>query len=432
MSRMVRVGIDYGTSMSKLVFRDPAAAGGEKAYVVVHNGSFRVPSSVAFIDDEFVFGFDRSTTETCAAWFESVKMRVAEEAKGDNRKYCYAPHAPLPAGVSSAGLAALTVWFLLGIAHQAAASHLGCKREDVAVSTTLGIPMSFYDDPALRNVFLFIARTARRIYDECGPMVGDRVSMACGRDLLTYYAVDGGSRLEDGSDLRDYIRSEAESALWFTLNSPSVAPGPYAEVDIGAGTTHSSIFWVREAFRAGQWQRDHLAFYSARSFPYGMDAVDERLALFAGIPADQRLGIRGQEWKLIQKFQVPEIKNSFLDLRWAYESAWRQACPRLSLPEKQRFRTHDVFVIGGGSLIPELTAQYREHPDHYPQLLRTRSAERPDDLVRTDGKDLLVGDLPFVSVAYGLSFDAGMVPKPDQEHECVEHPERAFVHYEDR
>ena len=39
----------------------------------------------------------------------------------------------------------------------------------------------------------------------------------------------------------DIIRPEDEAGLWWLLRSPSVAAGPYAKVDIGAGTTHANL-----------------------------------------------------------------------------------------------------------------------------------------------------------------------------------------------
>lgn len=51
--RVVRLGVDFGTSFSKLVFRDYGAPGGEKAYVLLKDGKFRVPSAVGVRDETF-------------------------------------------------------------------------------------------------------------------------------------------------------------------------------------------------------------------------------------------------------------------------------------------------------------------------------------------------------------------------------------------
>ena len=54
--RRFHLGIDYGTSTSKLVFRDYGGPGGEKAFVVVEGETFRIPSTVAVVSDRLVLG----------------------------------------------------------------------------------------------------------------------------------------------------------------------------------------------------------------------------------------------------------------------------------------------------------------------------------------------------------------------------------------
>ena len=42
----------------------------------------------------------------------------------------------------------------------------------------------------------------------------------------------------------DIIRSEDEAAIWWLMRSRSVRAGPYAKIDIGAGTTHANLFRI--------------------------------------------------------------------------------------------------------------------------------------------------------------------------------------------
>src|SRR4051812_14274720 len=63
-TRAIHVGVDYGTSWSKLVYRDYEAPGGETSYVVFatdekrQQGDFRYPSLVCHHDSKFWFGDD--------------------------------------------------------------------------------------------------------------------------------------------------------------------------------------------------------------------------------------------------------------------------------------------------------------------------------------------------------------------------------------
>jgi hypothetical protein len=80
--RRVHLGIDYGTSMSKIVFRDNAPAGKESAVLVLHNGSVRIPSRVCVTATELLFGDDTKSAADCDI-HDSLKMRVAFEVSGD-------------------------------------------------------------------------------------------------------------------------------------------------------------------------------------------------------------------------------------------------------------------------------------------------------------------------------------------------------------
>src|SRR5713226_4914344 len=154
--RRIHLGIDYGTSTSKIVFRDYGAPGGEMAFVVVRGGSFRIPSRVCATAAEFVFGDDSRSSAQCDV-YESLKMRVAAEAT-DNPKYYFGPMNALPSGFTSHDLAVLTVWFLISEGHRAVSDYLAGRAEAANIGMTMGVPMAFFKDERLRSSFLKIAR----------------------------------------------------------------------------------------------------------------------------------------------------------------------------------------------------------------------------------------------------------------------------------
>src|SRR5262245_54911748 len=97
--RRIHLGIDYGTSNSKLVVRDFEAAGGERAYVVCDDESPRFSSSLSVVKDKALFGLRRSDRGSFlreARWFESVKMRVASEVKAGSPRFFYGVPTPFP------------------------------------------------------------------------------------------------------------------------------------------------------------------------------------------------------------------------------------------------------------------------------------------------------------------------------------------------
>jgi hypothetical protein len=85
-------------------------------------------------------------------------------------------------------------------------------------------------------------------------------------------------------------------------------------------------------------------------------------------------------------------------------------------PELQAWRAHKVFVIGGGSLVPLLVEKVRVHAGRQTPL-QVATLEQPPDLVRSDNRRITGDDLPFITVAYGLSNIGLSIPEaftPDQ------------------
>jgi hypothetical protein len=66
--------------------------------------------------------------------------------------------------------------------------------------------------------------------------------------------------------------------------------------------------------------------------------------------------------------------------------AWRRSSLKLSLAELETFRSHQVFVTGGGSLGLEVVEIFQRHPAEYERPLVVRHLQKPPDLHRTDNQ----------------------------------------------
>src|SRR5262245_59648893 len=166
--RRFHLGIDYGTSASKIVFRDYGAPGGDAAFVVLNGISIRIPSRVCVTASEFLFGDEQKTRRDCDI-YESVKMRLATEVTG-NPTYYLGLLDDLPTGFTAVDLSTLTVWNVISEGHRAIEKYLGNHSEGFTVGMTLGVPMAFYRDERLRSTFLAIARKAWALYRNEGPV----------------------------------------------------------------------------------------------------------------------------------------------------------------------------------------------------------------------------------------------------------------------
>jgi hypothetical protein len=370
---------------------------------------------------ELLFGDDTKLAADCDI-FDSLKMRVAVEVSG-NLKYSSGLTTTLPDGFSAADLAALTVWFLISEGHRAVAAQLNGRMEGVEMGISMGVPMPFFNDKQLRAPFLSIARRAWTFYCNEGLLDSALLIEKARRVLEKHPSASSAildQEVQDWIDNRatvavnspiDIIRTEDEAAIWWLLRSPSVRAGPYAKVDIGAGTTHANLFRI---FGTAQTARRSLVRYGAAAVPVGMNAMNRAIAERQGLNNDW-LALRGLEQSILQtNAKVSEalmpVGEQIYD---SYRKAWSEACIKMGCNalELSSWRQHKLFVTGGGSLLPFLVDTVRRHPDRR-EPLSVMTLEQPADLVRADHEKIRSEELPFLTVAYGLSNVESFLPNP--------------------
>lgn len=409
--RVIKLGTDYGTSFSKIVYRDYGAAGGDKAYVLLRDGQFRIPSAIGVANEEFIFGIDPSRRrEGGIRWHESVKMRVAGEVKKNYEKYCYGLLLPLPAGFSATDLAILSVAFLITQGKEAIRARVRTSSGNIVLAFTLGIPMSFFDDIELRSAYLKISRTAWELSKNIE--INDNISFQEASHFLKL-AKESEAQLSEVSfdSVREWIRSEAEAAIWWPFASPAISDGPYAQIDVGAGTTNISIFRIVAKHSNVGWQKASVSFFGATSPPVGMDAFDKAIAEWKGAanPLEWRgredevlFGNRGTQLVAIELQQIHE----------AYGRTIRQAFQRSlqSAQEQRAWDDHKIFFLGGGSLLHCVVNGLCISPLDSERRLRKCELGVPSDLRLPDGTSVPEVMFPHVAVAYGLSGFSAELP----------------------
>ena len=407
-TRTIQLGIDYGTSASKMIFWDELAAGKPKAYAIDGGSGFRFPSSVACVGENLVFGQSpqMSGLPSDAVWYESIKMRVAAECSPDHKRFCYGSIPKPPEGMTFTDLSVLTIWQLRSLATYYIGRRLSAAKSEFGLSVTVGIPRSFYESASLRCQFLKITRAAEILHKQ-GQFTEQSLSLKTAKDAIRFAKV---VLAADGIDDRFWLRSEAEADMFWPVRCPGVPPGPYAQVDIGAGTTNAAVVSIWERNSSRRWIKDSLGFYGAQSVDTGTDAIDASLAKILGIPAEQCLSLRGHERNHVNKMGIGKLLPVFWNIREAYDLAWRRSTACLNQAERQTFPDHMVFVTGGGSLIPGLAEELCREPSRPHFQRRVRQLERPDDLYSLDDKPVSHEDMPFLSAAYGLSFHPDEVP----------------------
>ena len=403
-SRPLRLGVDYGTSRSKLVITDYGAVDGDRSFLVrpqcADGDEYLIPSTVCATKDSLRFGFSAEARADEGTPYRSLKMLCAYP---DN---FYGDHAPLPTGLNARDLATLYVGHLITLGRQAAEQYASRLGSTASLSITLGVPMAHLDDERLNPMFVGIAREAFALAD-CLDLQ-DTVSIAGAQDALEFARTRVGR--EPPASPRDWVRSEAEAALFWAHRSPDIAHGRYACIDVGAGTTSASWFDIGTKRLDGVLVNDRLSFYSAACAPPACDAVDLVLATHLrdvnGLPS-----IRGRENELLQR--LPDHGRAELDrVLEKIASVFREASAKAFPKERSIRRWRGIgraFFLGGGTKLDVVRQRLLDEKSDWLKRDSVADPGLPSDLFEQDGSELRA-DPTFLLVAYGLARRLGDVP----------------------
>lgn len=366
--RYVHLGIDYGTSASKMVVRDFDAPGGEKAYPVIYHGSCRIPSDVAVAGDRIYFGRAQAESDTSvpadAIWYPSMKMRVAHQHGAEFIGTPYEKRQP-PNGWTFDELVVLSVAWLIGLAQTFAEAKAG-GRMHLKFGMTLGVPTDFRHDQRLRRAFVAIAKAGWDMVKKRGRLREDEKLTSALRDEVKralHEASKGGPEQEH---VDAWIRSEALASAWWSWSSPAFVVAPYVLVDVGAGTTNAAAFLLREApgksdGKRMQWSKEGISVLGAASGTAGMNV----LMAAAG----------GRVSKVFPPLApvLPERSRLRVALEKPYRGAFNGVFQRTGNagPAREQWRRSRVWMLGGGSLSSDVCSVFGFDP-----LMPTHSFER--------------------------------------------------------
>jgi hypothetical protein len=398
--RVIHLGLDYGTSTSKLIFRDPQAPGGARVLPIWHKNRFRIPSTVLVEGGKVRFGYERGALQPRPSqlWLESLKMRVPAELDGSPN----IRGATFPGGFSASDLVTLTLYWLVSIAEVAILNHLKWDRKErgrLGLAHALGIPTSFYESRHIRQHFADLGFRAAMLRREQGPLVGESLSFAAARALLE----QAETLVPKGRGPVEDVHPESQAGLWWAVRSSTISEGRFAEVDVGAGTTNASVFSL---YDSEDGRKDRLHVFGAAAAHQGMDDVDQSLARWKGMP-DEWSRMRGQEGILLESEEAAKAcRQPMAYIYSGFERAWRRGVDKneaflleLSYWLKGDFK---LILSGGGSLVRAVRSELARLPGKGIRLEKIVAPHLPPEITDSPG-GLPKEWVPFALVAYGLS-----------------------------
>ena len=399
------LGVDYGTSMSKLVITDYDFVDGTRSFPVRPDveegiGEYRIPSILALDSGTIHFGNQaEARAHSAEGVYRSMKMLCAYP------DHFYGDTAPLPSGLDARDLATLFVGHLVQVGEQAAVRYANRLGMEPSFGITLGVPMAQLDDEVLHRRFVGIAREAFNLKDKLDLCAGVSPDDAIEALEDVRKELEGHDPLEP----RDWVRSEAEAALFWAHTSPEIPEGRYACVDVGAGTTSASWFHISGTTVGDDFVKDRMSFYGAACAPPGCDKVDAVLADELCLASHAE--VRGREVEMLTQLSDSGVQAT-RDVLNEIASVFGRASAEAFKKEKsyrawsQRCR---VFFLGGGSKIDEIRHRLIEQKRDWLKPSPVATPGVPADLVEEDGR-ALQEDPTFLLVAYGLSRRLADVP----------------------
>lgn len=437
----VQVGIDFGTSSTKIAYRPIGGPSRLVRPVFFQHGLAEYPNyclpSVGAFDSagRLLFGGDavrHLANERWGAGLRRFKVILAgrhdaafrdasaDQAYADYLNASGHDQASCPPEV-------LTIAFLLYAMRSAAeAVERDLQGVDLQLSFNVCLPIDHAENSQMLHVFRKILHVAESIYYS-DPLLHDWSHTG-----LLNRARDGWNSVSSATDLsvetgRVCAIPEAVAQVASYLGSLEKRSGVHAIIDFGAGTTDLSIFNL-ELPRRGANQSH---WYAARNIPQGtarleqivvehLDALGESTksadaqAIFSILSAVAAPTQPAKYHRLesdvidaLHKLRVPGMNET-----WTKAFGWH-----LKKEPEWKGNAVQVLIAGGGSTIPriplEFSESWRQGWGPYP----IRALPRPPDF------DTSGGQVPFgrLAVAYGLTrpkpeLDAFVLPSDAKDH----------------
>ena len=457
--KRVIVGIDFGTSTTKAMYR-PVELGASTRLIDFAHGhrkfpSYAMPSSVR-LDSEHRMWFGAIAEDGHGQIFRSFKVCVACQVGAISCRGCNQNDAEknaLPLGRFADSLFGfitayeLMVYYLAWLLHEVdkiIRRELG-EFVEPELQYNLGVPVAHLNaKPELVDRFEWILHTAVALRGK----IQQGISAMQARSLLIEILPD--SMLPPP----DYRRHRAlpetvAAAMWLQKNANGIDSTNYMLVDIGAGTTDITIY------RYNQVNSDKLPIYGAKSVSVAGDNIDfSTIQWFARkygveignasqLPSALRQEIRCRkeilprpdkpmeavlgkkmialdEQTYIREIVKPHAESIYTATNETFRDAYQLAHHVLQWPEMR------IVLLGGGSRIVGMRQYFKDH-----RLRHFMEQHVLEQQIATNVDMTGVKDFQLLAVAYGLAFPFAEFPgvrmpnqiQPMQQDEPTQEPE---------
>lgn len=416
---VIQVGIDFGTSTTKIAYRQVNPRGQVRPLIFDHGlegvPAFGLPT-LAMVDSDgrLLVGEEAATRMMDRSWDEALrafKVLVASRVDSslDARELSeafdrYARQHPINGRV----LTPETMSFIYIAYAMRVARHRISELPEYADSRieflyNVCIPMQHVESNPALDAFRQILAKAEAVERDWPYDSGTEW-------LAGNYSLYETGRL--GSPERTFVipESVAEAASYFL--SLRRSPGLHALIDIGAGTTDVSFFNLIG---------EHCYWYSSGNLPIGGLAIEQLVGmnggdtLTAGQVSERINGLRrGTEPDLVRG-----VKQVLWRIHEAAQPVWSAAYKHLH--KEMPWHRVEVFLSGGGAEVVGAEETFRspwwQHLTQKHIRYPVAALPEPDDYDSVDGR----GPFSRMAVAYGLTYPEPELGDYTMPGDCPDH-----------
>ncbi len=444
--RFINVGIDFGTSGTKVIYRDII---GKKAWVCRFDHglkdypNFVLPSSLRVIDKKVYFGDEAEKRVRHGNAIRSFKICMVCQNGLIPKETCNLIYDtflhPKPQAfqftvdtknsifVSPLELGTYYLGYVIGYVKEQVKKRFG-NTYDLNVTFNMCVPIDYLQHGGVKETFnrsLFFANHLSGSIENGSDLVELREA---------FKKLDDNFPSIPGPESRStFVQPETIVAIFSYVMSPFADDGLYAIADVGAGTTDIAFFRLSKFFA------NTLAIYNGQTHIVGANDVDSALFKFleekgvipesttANMKSELIQSLRIHKQRISSKnaeeirigeggFQLSEenFKNVATPIAHKifskYQETWQGAFRKEQ--KQSRWQTYTLFRIGGGSKISVIGKQLSEKPWDGIEKIIPKHLQFPIDLIYEGiGHQSLEDSFGLMAIAYGLSYHPAMYPE---------------------
>lgn len=409
----VQVGLDFGTSATKVVFSQLGARFFQALsfdHELPGYEPFCIPSLAAIKKGRLLLGVEAAQALLGEPWNSGLRrFKVLVAGSKDQAFRDAQTHQEYLAHCDAHGLhlppSQVAAVFLAGVMNACAEKIRGLRRfrgADLDISYNICVPIDHLENPAVQEEFERVFRWAE--------VIAKPWAMAPkGFDPLeASNSLDPSDHQIGVEEQRVFAIPESVAEVASYLISLRKKDGLHAVIDLGAGTTDVSIFNL-----VTPYMESTSYWYAARNIPMGAVRVERRLAEVLRSLDSGRVCTQASLAEALSrgaKADLTRLARIELEEIWesrAYNHAWGDAYG-YKLRKQSRWENVEVFLCGGGARLPGAENVFRR-PWSWSNL---KGVYPVSQLPVPENYDPGPARAPFsrLAVAYGLA-----IPKPQLE-----------------